>query len=46
MGAEGLNFDSPAQQPLAGTHIAYEVDRRVRGWDKPSDHTPVRVDLR
>ncbi|MCB2079569.1 MAG: helix-turn-helix transcriptional regulator [Novosphingobium sp.] len=30
MGAEGLNFDSPAQQPLAGTHIAYEVDRRVR----------------
>jgi exodeoxyribonuclease-3 len=21
------------------------VDRHVRGWDKPSDHVPVYVDL-
>ena len=31
--------------PLAKRLIASGVDREVRGWDKPSDHAPVWIEL-
>lgn len=51
MGVESLEFSSPTQAPLAGTHISYEVDRQVQldcvtvelgkfQWD-----SPVELDL-
>lgn len=29
----------------AGGRSAYRIHRDVRGWDKPSDHVPVRLDI-
>jgi exodeoxyribonuclease-3 len=31
--------------PLADRLAAAEVDRHVRGWEKPSDHAPVWIQL-
>jgi exodeoxyribonuclease-3 len=25
--------------------VAASIDKRVRGWDKPSDHVPVMIEL-
>lgn len=38
MGVESLEFSSPTQAPLAGTHISYEADRQVR-----LDHVTVEL---
>ena len=31
--------------PAAEFLIAADVDRRVRGWEKPSDHAPTWIEL-
>ena len=43
---EGIRIDHVLASPQAADRLtAAGVDRRVRGWDKPSDHVPVWVDL-
>lgn len=43
----GIRIDHILLSPEAAARLTgAEVDRHVRGWDKPSDHVPVRVDLR
>ena len=42
----GIRIDHVLLSPLAADRLAGAgVDRHVRGWDKPSDHVPVYVDL-
>ncbi|HEY7897756.1 MAG TPA: exodeoxyribonuclease III [Gemmatimonadaceae bacterium] len=42
----GLRIDHLLLNPLAATHlIAADVDRQVRGWEKPSDHAPTWIEL-
>ncbi|NLH81164.1 MAG: exodeoxyribonuclease III [Phyllobacteriaceae bacterium] len=43
---EGIRIDHVLASPQAADRLtAVGVDRRVRGWDKPSDHVPVWVEL-
>ena len=42
----GIRIDHVLLSPQAADRLAGAgVDRHVRGWDKPSDHVPVYVDL-
>lgn len=42
----GLRIDHLLLNPaLAGRLVVAEVDRNVRGWEKPSDHAPTWVEL-
>lgn len=42
----GLRIDHILLSPQAASRLAgTEIDRKPRGWDKPSDHTPVSVTL-
>ena len=43
----GIRIDHILLSPEAAARLTdATVDRHVRGWEKPSDHVPVRVDLR
>jgi len=43
---EGIRIDHLLLSPQAADRLVDAgVDRHVRGWDKPSDHVPVYVDL-
>jgi len=43
---EGIRIDHVLMSPQAADRlIDAGIDRHVRGWDKPSDHVPVYVDL-
>jgi exodeoxyribonuclease-3 len=43
---EGIRIDHLLLSPQAADRLrSATVDRHVRGWDKPSDHVPVRIDL-
>ncbi|MBX6329064.1 MAG: exodeoxyribonuclease III [Pseudolabrys sp.] len=43
---DGIRIDHILLSPQAADRLAHAgVDRHVRGWDKPSDHVPVYVDL-
>lgn len=43
---EGIRIDHVLMSPQATDRLrAVGVDKHVRGWDKPSDHVPVWVDL-
>jgi exodeoxyribonuclease-3 len=43
---EGIRIDHLLLSPAAADRLtAAGIDRHVRGWDKPSDHVPVWVDL-
>ncbi len=43
---EGIRIDHVLASPQAADRlIAAGVDRHVRGWEKPSDHVPVWVEL-
>jgi exodeoxyribonuclease-3 len=42
----GIRIDHLMLSPQAADRLADAgIDRHVRGWDKPSDHVPVYVDL-
>jgi len=42
----GLRIDHLLLNPLAARHlVAADVDRQVRGWEKPSDHAPTWIEL-
>ena len=44
---DGIRIDHILLSPQAADRLAsVAIDRHVRGWEKPSDHVPVRVDLR
>ena len=43
---DGIRIDHLLLSPQAADRlIDAGIDRHVRGWDKPSDHVPVYVDL-
>jgi exodeoxyribonuclease-3 len=43
---QGLRIDHLLLSPGAAARLqAVEVDVPVRGWERPSDHVPVRIDL-
>ena len=43
---EGIRIDHVLASPQAADRLTtVGIDRHVRGWDKPSDHVPVWVDL-
>ncbi len=43
---EGIRIDHLLLSPQAADRLkSATVDRHVRGWEKPSDHVPVRIDL-
>lgn len=43
---DGIRIDHLLLSPQAADRLAgVGIDRHVRGWDKPSDHVPVYVDL-
>ena len=43
---DGIRIDHLLMSPQATDRlIDAGIDRHVRGWDKPSDHVPVYVDL-
>ena len=43
---EGIRIDHMLLSPQAADRLQDAgIDRHVRGWDKPSDHVPVYVDL-
>jgi exodeoxyribonuclease-3 len=43
---DGIRIDHLMLSPRAADRLADAgIDRHVRGWDKPSDHVPVYVDL-
>ena len=43
---DGIRIDHLLLSPQAADRlIDAGVDRHVRGWDKPSDHVPVYIDL-
>ena len=42
----GIRIDHVMLSPQAADRlIASGIDKHVRGWEKPSDHVPVWVDL-
>lgn len=42
----GLRIDHLLLSPQAADHLkACEIEREPRGWEKPSDHVPVWIDL-
>ena len=42
----GIRIDHGLLSPQAADHlVGCRIDRTPRGWDKPSDHTPVVVEL-
>jgi exodeoxyribonuclease-3 len=42
----GIRIDHVLLSPQAADRLTrVTIDRHVRGWDKPSDHVPVVVDL-
>jgi exodeoxyribonuclease-3 len=42
----GIRIDHLLLSPLVADRlIATTIDRHVRGWEKPSDHVPVRIDI-
>jgi len=42
----GIRIDHIMLSPQAADHLkACEIDKKVRDWDKPSDHVPVWVEL-
>ena len=44
---DGIRIDHLLLSPQAADRLqSATIDRHVRGWDKPSDHVPVRIDLR
>jgi exodeoxyribonuclease-3 len=43
---DGIRIDHLLLSPQAADHLTDAgIDRHTRGWDKPSDHVPVYVDL-
>jgi len=43
---EGIRIDHMLLSPQAADRLVDAgIDRHVRGWDKPSDHVPVYIDL-
>ena len=43
---DGIRIDHLLLSPQAADRlISAGIDRKVRGWDKPSDHVPVFIDL-
>ncbi|HEX2353919.1 MAG TPA: exodeoxyribonuclease III, partial [Xanthobacteraceae bacterium] len=43
---DGIRIDHLLLSPQAADRlVAAGIDRHARGWDKPSDHVPVYVDL-
>lgn len=43
----GIRIDHLLLSPEAADRlVSCTVDKHVRGWEKPSDHVPVRIDLR
>ncbi len=43
---DGIRIDHVLLSPQAADRLVNaEIDRQVRGWEKPSDHVPVLVDL-
>jgi exodeoxyribonuclease-3 len=43
---DGIRIDNLLLSPQAADKLVdASIDRHVRGWDKPSDHVPVFVDL-
>ena len=43
---DGIRIDHVLLSPQAADRLVRaEIDRRVRGWEKPSDHVPVMVEL-
>jgi exodeoxyribonuclease-3 len=43
---DGIRIDHLLMSPQAADRfVAAGIDRQVRGWEKPSDHVPVWVDL-
>src|SRR6516162_5247917 len=43
---DGIRIDHVLLSPQAADRLVRaEIDRRVRGWEKPSDHVPVIVEL-
>ena len=43
---DGIRIDHLLLSPQAADRLTDAgIDRHVRGWDKPSDHVPVWVDL-
>ena len=44
---DGIRIDHFLLTPQCADLLANaEIDREVRGWEKPSDHVPVRIELR
>jgi exodeoxyribonuclease-3 len=43
---DGIRIDHMLLSPQAADHLAGAViEKRTRGWEKPSDHVPVVIDL-
>jgi exodeoxyribonuclease-3 len=43
---DGIRIDHILLSPQAADRLVKAtIDRHVRGWEKPSDHVPVTVDL-
>ena len=43
---DGIRIDHLLLSPQAADRLTGAgIDRHLRGWDKPSDHVPVYVDL-
>ncbi len=43
---EGIRIDHLLLSPQAADRLkSVAIDKHVRGWDKPSDHVPIRIDL-
>jgi exodeoxyribonuclease-3 len=43
---DGIRIDHVLMSPQAtDAFVAAGIDKHVRGWEKPSDHVPVWVDL-
>ncbi|MGA9051485.1 MAG: exodeoxyribonuclease III, partial [Pseudolabrys sp.] len=43
---DGIRIDHLLLSPQAADRLTDAgIDRHVRGWDKPSDHVPVYIDL-
>ncbi len=42
----GIRIDHLLLSPLCADRLAgTSIDKHVRGWEKPSDHVPVRIDI-